>query len=490
MLFLLNNPVVMIIGIFLIGLLGWVSYLIIREIQFNNILKEKHGVMRVEYPKNKTFFNRRLGLLGGSALAPVIVLVLIFVLGSQETISPTGETELLSDSNDIEMIYSKFQDYLAPYESPQNRVGEEEVVDDASEPDVEYDETPSFSDGMEAMFPTADEKIGWDEVDNVISDDIYVYQVLETEVKVSLYNSPSYSLDELPEYKVITPDLEDLCDVAFTIDSIYVDSNYLSVSVGYEDALCDVELFVYDKTNDFALNEIYTLSGDIVAVKQNEGSLVVVTSDVIDYEVGFDINGLPYYILDDVKEEVLYEDILYYDATYPYAFTSIYHIDLVNNLVDMEVLLGDYNSYLYITDNHLYLVGYLYYFEGLAEFFELESPVETIHSMVVKYDVESDVTIVSSSEINGVMLEELAIKEYGDYLAIATTTALEEEVVNYFYVLDNQMNVVSVLDTIGLPNEHIDHVKFYSTEVYVYFTITEESFQIIDIEDILNPKIK
>ena len=90
MLFLINNPLILLLGLIIGGFIILIGYRIFNELNLNKLLKQKHRVMRVKSQKVKTGFKKRVSLLTSTALAPVIVVVLFVALSTNNTVTPVG----------------------------------------------------------------------------------------------------------------------------------------------------------------------------------------------------------------------------------------------------------------------------------------------------------------------------------------------------------------------------------------------------------------
>ena len=105
---MINNPLIFIIGLAIIGFAIFIGYKIYNEISLNKLLKQKQLVMRVDTRSSSKSFNKRIGLLTSTALAPIAV-VLIVVLSQNNVISPAGDILDVHDGQEVIDIYNDFQ---------------------------------------------------------------------------------------------------------------------------------------------------------------------------------------------------------------------------------------------------------------------------------------------------------------------------------------------------------------------------------------------
>ena len=73
MLFLINNPVILFIVVVIVGFMLYMATKIVNEIKLNQQLQQKHAAMRIKDPARN--ITKRIGILGSTALAPVLVFV-------------------------------------------------------------------------------------------------------------------------------------------------------------------------------------------------------------------------------------------------------------------------------------------------------------------------------------------------------------------------------------------------------------------------------
>jgi len=126
MLFLINNPLIFIIVLAIIGFVIFIGYKIYSEISLNKLLKQKQLVMRVDTSSFAKSFNKRIGLLTSTALAPIAV-VLIVVLSQNNIISPAGDILDVHDGQEVIDIYNDFQSKMSTYNIFRGFTSEENV---------------------------------------------------------------------------------------------------------------------------------------------------------------------------------------------------------------------------------------------------------------------------------------------------------------------------------------------------------------------------
>ena len=509
MLFLINNPLVLFTAVVVIGFMTFMGSKIVKEIGLNRLLRDKQGVMRVKIPK--TGLGKRIGILGSTALAPLVVIAVVLTVGTANTIQPTGDILAVHNSSDILDIYDSFQDKMSTYNTWRTFDGfnmvMEESVDEAAQDDS-YDAGEEGSDDFSGTNNQVDDV---DEMDNVITDGKYIYSIQNNGVNITLAYTEAQKTEVLSNYKEINYLIEDTdCPSGYYVTGLYVDDDYLVVVGSQYDYNCEfdfdeqvdgefyyydfwygynnnVKVYVYDKNDDFSLESEYDLSGNLVGTRKIDDNLFIVTNSYIPFsnsELNLD-EFLPYYVVEDTTVVVDYTDIVYVEGTSPNSFTSFYAIDIDHDLIDMEVVLGDSGYNLYVSTDNIYLVGSIYYFTAFAELLDVEDPISETKTAILKIAItDADLEYVTTGIVSGYTLNQFSMDEHNGNLRIATTTGWwGAEVNNRLFILDKDLNQISVIEHLGKVGETIKSVRFVGDYGYIVTFEQTDPFYVLNLSN-------
>ena len=510
MLFLLNNPV---IGFAVLAALGFMLIMgikIANEVKLNNALNMKHMKMRIGSTGGS--FAKRLSFLSAGALAPAAVLVMAFVVGFNIDSTPTREFQSVQSASDIMDLYESFNTKLdSGYRN--FAFTPEMAVDDTLEAVDSADEGTGSDDYSE----TNNQVIGVDEMDNVLTDGKYIYTMYGTTVQITL----AYTMENGIEVLELLHTFEypnDYCSGdQFYPMGMFVDDERLIVIGNQYTYNCNentddsgeeysdywyggnsshIKVLVYDKTDDFSLEDEYLMNGYFTGTRKIGDSLYIVANNWIPFYYE-DVNVedyIPFYEVNDQKTTAKYEDIVYVEGTSPNAFTTFYGIDLDTTKVDMEVILGDSGYNLYVSNENMYLVGAVYYFFALAEVVDVEDPVQEQKTAIMRIAIDD-----ASVEFNGVgyvegnVLNQFSMDEYEGRLRITTTTGWwwgGGDINNRLWILDENLEVQSVLENLGKPGETIKSTRFVGDYAYLVTFEQTDPFYVINVSDPANPVVE
>ena len=499
----LENPYYMFAGIIVLAFVVYIGFKIVKEINLNKLLKQKHAQMRIiNEPKR---FNKRIGILTSTALAPILLFALIIALSGNTPTIPTGNLQEIRSSHDILDIYNEFNERRGTYNST---VDDWFIEDGAAQPENDQ--------GSDDYSETNVQVQGIDEMDNVITDGKYIYQMQYNQVFITLAYTQSQGTDVLSNYKVIDyVDDDTSCPTGMYVTGLYVDDDYLIVIgskyeyscvpiIGSDDDLVEpyyydywygynnnVKVYVYDKNNDFALTSEYDLSGNLIGTRKINDKIYIITNTWVPFyndDINVD-NYLPYYEVNDEKMTVEYNNISYVKGTSPNSFNSFYALDLANETVDMEVMLGDSGYNLYVSYDNIYLVGNIYDYQPIAEDDVVSSFVVESKTAIQKISInEADLEYVTTGVVEGYTLNQFSMDEQDGYLRIATTSGWwGEDINNRVFILDENLEEVSRIENLGKPGETIRSVRFVGDYGYVVTFEQTDPFYVINLSDPMNP---
>ena len=424
MLFLINNPLVLVIGIVLIGFITLMIVKIIKEVSINKLLEQKHGMMRVAVSGDKLSFSKRIGILTSTALAPVAVVAVVLTVGARSNITPTGELRELNNASELVDVYESFNQLIpSVYQNDFYKAFEDsdaEFTDGTSgeitstmETDILYDLVTYADQRSTTVYGSAI-------FEDVAFDSEYYYIKQEGSVEITLNSNAGMDSQGTVLYDSIEfISNENGCSTEKYVNGFYVDDNYLTVIVSQYPVNCDyglegyvseydyissnmnVSVFVFDKDNNFEVVNQYTLSGKYMGSIRENGDIYVVTKRYLDYQSeSFSIEDyLPSYSIDNSKNETKYNDIIYVEGTTPDSFTLFYAVDINNSTVDMEVLLVDYSYNIYFKEDSIELSGNIYYFEAMSNMFEFEDNINESKMITITVEITNSKVEYSKIEI-------------------------------------------------------------------------------------------
>jgi|GEM_PF-2158042 len=511
MLFLINNPLLLLIAIVIVGFMIHIGRKIATEIELNKLLNLKHRAMRIK--KLNPGFTRRIGVLLAGALSPVFVVVLILTIGTTNSISPTGELLTIRNSRDVVETYDTFQRRLSSsYDIdffPIFNTTKEENTDTGAEYVADLSDS-----GSDDYSETNNQVFGVDEMDNVVTDGKYLYTIHNNKVEITLAYTEGLEAEALDHYMTIEyVQNESNCPTGFYLTGLFVDADYLVVVgsnysytcnpdsdfvdeyyyqnwEGYND---NVSVYVYDKNDDYSLESEYSLTGNLIGTRKIDDNLYIITNNGIPfYSSDLDVDEyLPSYEVNSTIIDAQYEDVIYIDGTAPNSFITFYALDLDNEQVDMEVVLGDSRHNLYVSTENIYLVGNIYYFEPLVDMVDVAEPVSEVKTAIMKVEItDAHIEYSTTGQVPGYMLNQFSMDENDGYLRVATTTGNWGNTINNrIIVLDENLDEVSRLENLGEVGETIKSARFVDDFVYLVTFKETDPFYVIDLSDNTNPEV-
>lgn len=513
MLFLINNPVIAFIVLAVFGLTVYTVNKIIVEVRLNRELRFKQRAMRVKNPAGK--IGKRMSLLGAQAIIPTALVIGAFIVGANLQVEPTGAFQQLSSSDDVVNLFNDFQERMGDDYWRGGFLGGEPVFDAVEEAATD-DSTNDSGTGSDDYSETNNQVIGVDEMDNVLTDGMYIYALYGNELTITLAFTQEQGVDVLSLEKTITYQADTCEEDHFYPMGLYVDDERLLVignsyiyncdpekygEDGYYDYeyrwygySSEVKVLSYDK-DDFELQDEYTFNGYFTGTRKIDDTLYIITNEYIPFEDEEDFNVdnyLPYYEVNEEQQLVDYEEIYYVDGTNPNTFTAFYAVDLVTKEVDMEVILGNTGYNLYVSNNNIYLVGGVYYFWPLADLVDVEEPVQEYRTAIMRVSIDgASLEFSGVGYVEGYTLNQFSMDEYNGYLRIATTEGWwGEDINNRVWILDEELQVASMIENLGKPGETIRSVRFSGEWGYVVTFEQTDPFYVLDLSDPDNPEVE
>ena len=158
--------------------------------------------------------------------------------------------------------------------------------------------------------------------------------------------------------------------------------------------------------------------------------------------------------------------------------------------LSVEVML-DYGENVYVSQNALYVASQVYKRYVSGGYWDDDSQTTAIHKF--KLD-KGDVVYDCKGEVDGTVLNQFSMDEYGGYLRIATNSSGYYYNKGYYssqnnlYVLDGGLKTVGRLEGLA-PEEYIYSVRFMGAKAYVVTFKTVDPLFVIDLSDPKAPKV-
>lgn len=416
--FFINNPWTLVISIVIIVFLILMGVKIGREISLNALLKQKHNFMRVDSNKADIGFRKRIGVLTSAALAPVAVVAVVLIVGSNVTSTPTGQVRNFESSNDVEMLYDRVSNILPHTKAVEDvEYSEDSFTENIDNNTENYVTQALVSDFYTSITATtvSGNVFGADSLQKLRSNDDYYYEALDNNIEITL-NSNDGTTKSGTQFvdSIVYTGVTGSCENGFLLKGLYLSEEFLTVvaleypteCVGitmdeqYLQSNLNVLISVFD-VNDFSHITNYRLSGNLASVSYVDDVITVVTKRYLDYDaIGFNLDDhLPYYKIGGSRTRMNYEDIIYVEGTSPESYTSVFSINLQNKEVDMESILLDYYSDIYMEDDKIRIVGMAYYLDPLAGMFDVDDPVDETRNITFNFTLNDGVLEYKGNEI-------------------------------------------------------------------------------------------
>jgi hypothetical protein len=393
---------------------------IIKEVKLNGLLRAKHQLMRIKSVSLNIGFIKRIGVLTSTALAPIAVIAVIVLVGTNSNTVPSGELRTFDDSNDITKLYESISGVLPRYSSTEYSMdvpyNDEPEYNISSVEGDNYDAvaTTHFLTGLERTYSSG-EVVGEDQYSTLLHNDDYYYEVVGTSIEITVNSNEGTTKTGTQFVDSINySNWAGACNENYFIKGMYLDEDYLTVVLlEYPISCIGIDLdsqYVFENMNilvsvinidDLSDAKNYRLNGNLNGVIYDNGYLYVTTKRFLNYdEEGFNIeNYLPYYEIDGIKIYKDYSEIVYIEGTVPNSYTSVYSIELGANIVDHEVLLVDYYYDTHISSSGVEFIGTIYYFETMAAVFELEDTIEESKKITITLNFETGNIVYEGIEI-------------------------------------------------------------------------------------------
>lgn len=480
--FIYNNFLIVSIIIITLSLSFYFLQKVYREFMLN---KKLHGFQRALRVTRLRFRKKRLSVLSFMIVIPMIFLIGIIDMNTEEDLEYVNHISRLSSTLDVQNAYENYYNRFSG-----NNFDDMEDLANFEAVRSLSDEYTNFSDGF-------------DDMDLIRYDEEYLY-VLNHEM-LSIINVDG---TESSIYKQIYFD-SDFGDRTFFPTGIYVDSDRVIVignayeysyeytqNTGINPSLgkeSEAYIFVYDKNADFAQITEYIIRGGASDVRKRNDQLILVIKEELPFDdEALDINDyLPNALVNGVRLNTRFEDIIYIEGTRPSGFTTFVSINLNTFKVHQQVMLSDLSNSIFISNQSIYFTSNSYQFLDAADLFVTSNPTSAIRTALSKLTFnESGINYVETEMIDGVILNQFAISENNGYVNLFTTEFTENTMNHQLTILDSNMNQVGSLDDLGNNDETLQSVRFYGDYAYLITKDEAASFYVLNIGNPLDPKVE
>ncbi len=236
-----------------------------------------------------------------------------------------------------------------------------------------------------------------------------------------------------------------------------------------------IDIFDLSVKEEPELVDSHLIKGSPVQSRMIGDFLYVITSQYIyrtfnEYDLPVDASEI--YFLNGTN------DTTYFN--YYLQLTTILSIDITDSseIVDMRVLLMDYGSNIYVSQDNIYITYYKYDYENrIAK--------TRIHRILIENGM---IVYKAYGEIEGTLLNRFSMDEHEGNFRVAATIGWT--VSHRVYVLDMDLNIIGTLKDIA-PGERMYSARFMGNRAYlVTFRVrTGDPFFVIDLSDPENPEL-
>ncbi len=374
--FIYNNLFVVsiiVLSILLAGLLGRKWY---EEVKINKRLNVKKTMLRSL--KNVTFklpsMKRTLRVF-----VPIVFLGLFFLLSFSVPKDYTNHLKRVDNEETFMSIYTTFNERF--YSTP---LQNSDALSDRESQDAEPIGSKKVIEGL----------------DFVAQDEERVYIANDSGIKVISEGEDTFKIENSLPY----PSIQDTCETkTFDIKGIAIEGNKL-VSVSYfSQTNCQENkglvfdgpntiIRVYDTDKDFELADEYIIAGHLDQGLYKNGNLVVASNAYLPSNPDKEMleSYFPHVTHNDEREIASLSDLRYIENTNPNTLLSLSLIDIQSGHYDFETTLTDYKYLLEMDENNVYLSTNAYQFDTSSEVFEMQNPIESIHTIISKFSLRDD----------------------------------------------------------------------------------------------------
>lgn len=261
----------------------------------------------------------------------------------------------------------------------------------------------------------------------------------------------------------------------------------------YQFGLPQVLVHIYDlQTLD--LEDTIEISGYYQTTRIiNDTLYVISTQDVYTYDDSIDPR--PLITLNESTYIPQYEDIKYIPDSVYQAFSVITTIPLSNvKDIKMDVYLGAQSwGNIYVSLKGIYFASNTYFYDEETQTYSQQG-----HLMSYLFDEDGFISFGGKALFEGVIMNQFALDQFGDYIRFVTTDGWGDSVKNRLYIFKHDFNEfqqhiltqVSLLDEgIGKPRERIQSARFNQTLLTVVTFELTDPLYIIDLTNPKNPVI-
>lgn len=464
--FILNN--LFKVSVILIGTVLAVYFLqkVYREMRLNRKLRSFQRTLRL-MPKNQR--RKRIFTLGSMVIIPLLMVIIFFQITRNPQIDYEHHITRVESSSDVQMIHDNYQQKFSMLISLRPTT---------------YDFSSDYSDDAELTISTNEL------LPTTQTDDQYMYifnhnqlTIFDTTNEINpIYKTIETVFNQIPYYSPAGMFVDDkyLVVVLNVYDMRIQNGNFTE-----SDQNTETHVYVFDKHDDFKLENNYVIDGAIKDVNKNNQRLMLVTEHAIPFskeDLNVD-NYLPTYFINGVATKSLYEDVRYIQGTNPKVFLTTSTLNLETNHIDQEILLTDDQHHIYMTQNAVYFSILSHEFVETSETFVLSEPVEKTYTSLTQINFERDVVRYhTTSMLEGKIADASSIYEYNNQLCIGTVEKNNSIYKNRLYILDDSLQVLTKMSVNNEENSMMESIRFINHHAYIAYQDSSLPLAIIDLD--------
>ncbi len=466
--FILNN--LFKVSVILIGTFLAVYFLqkVYREMQLNRKLRSFQRTLRL-MPKNQR--RKRIIALGSMVIIPLLMVIFFFQITRSPQIDYEHHITRVDNSADVQMIHDNYQQKFSMAISLRPTT---------------YDFSSDYSDDAELTIST-NELLPTTQVDDQY---MYIFNhnqltIFDTNNEIDpIYKTIDMVFNQIPYYSPAGMFVDDKYLVV--VLNVY-DMNIQNDNFTESDQNTETHVYVFDKHDDFKLDNNYVIDGAIKEVSKNNQRLMLITEHAIPFskeELNVD-NYLPTYFINGIANKSSYNDIRYIQGTNPKVFLTTSTINLETNHIDQEILLTDNQHHIYMTQNAVYFSILSHDFVETSETFVLSEPVEKTYTSLTQINFERDVVRYHTTNmLEGKIADANSIHAYDNQLCIGTIEKSNDIYINRVYILDDSLQVLAKTSINNENNSMMDSIRFINHHAYIAYQDSSLPFTVIDLDNL------
>lgn len=466
--FILNN--LFKVSVILLGAVLAFYFLqkVYREMRLNRKLRSFQRTLRLMPKKQR---RKRIFTLGSMVVFPLLLVVVFFQIIRSPQINYEHHITRVEDSQDVQMIYNNYQQKFSMLISLRPTT---------------YDFSDDYS--TEKALTISDEE----SLPTIQTDEQYLYMF--NNKKLTIFDTEN---EQDPVYKSIESVFNQI--PYYSPSGMFVDENYLIVVLNVYDVRIEEDnfdasnqkvethVYVFDKTDDFKLENNYVIDGAFKEVQKNNQRLMLVTEHDIPFDqdnLNVD-NYLPSYFINGILTRTTYDDIRYIQGTNPKVFLTTSTINLETNHINQEILLTDNYYHIYMTKNAVYFSILSHEFVETSDTFVIPEPVEKTYTSLTQINFERDaVTYQTTSMLKGKIVDRNSIYASDSKIHIGTVENINDIFKNRIYVLDESLQIINTINVNSEVNSRMESIHFINQHAFISYKDSGLPLMMINLDNL------